>query len=103
MRVLVRPVFLCDVEDCADYLATESGEPVARRWKESLDKAIAVISKFPEIGRIRQDLPVPGIRTFFLKAFPRYLILYRLEGGAIELLRVRHGMMHLPDLFAAES
>ena len=99
MRLVVRPVFLRDVQDCADYLVAESGEPVARKWKTSLDKAIALISKFPEIGRIRPDLPVPGIRTFFLKDFPRYLIFYRLEGGSTELLRVRHGMMHLPDLF----
>jgi plasmid stabilization system protein ParE len=42
---------------------------------------------------------LPGIRTFFLREFPRYLVFYRLEQGAIELLRVKHGMMHLPGLF----
>ena len=34
-----------------------------------------------------------------IKEFPRYLVFYRLEQGAIELLRVKHGMMHLPGLF----
>ena len=99
MRVLKRPVFLLDVSECADYLFTEAGEEVARRWKDSLDKTMALISKFPEIGRLRHDLPFPGIRTFFLKEFPRYLVFYRLEAEAIDLLRVRHGMMHLPGLF----
>jgi toxin ParE1/3/4 len=99
VRIIKRPVFLSDVEECADYLFTESGEAVARRWKESLDRTIALISKFPEIGQIRKDLPVPGIRTFLLKAFPRYLVFYRLDGATIELLRIRHGMMHLPGLF----
>ena len=102
MRVVKRPLFLSDVEDCADYLVSESGEAVARRWKESLNKAIALISRFPEIGRIRQDLPTPGVRTFFLRDFPRYLIFYRSGGGTIELLRIRHGMMYLPDLFEPE-
>jgi len=99
MRLLRRPVFLLDVADCADYLFMEAGEDVARLWKESLDKTIALISKFPEIGRLRHDLPLPGIRTFFLREFPRYLVFYRFEQGAIELLRVKHGMMHLPELF----
>jgi plasmid stabilization system protein ParE len=99
VRIIKRPVFLSDVEDCADYLFTESGEAAAGRWKESLDKTIPLISKFPEIGQIRKDLPVPGIRTLFLKGFPRYLVFYRLDGANLELLRVRHGMMHLPGLF----
>ena len=99
MRIVKRPLFLLDVEQCAEYLATESNEPTARRWKDSLNKAIALISKFPEIGQIRRDLPIQNIRTFFLKGFPRYLIFYRWADDEIELLRVRHGMMHLPGLF----
>jgi plasmid stabilization system protein ParE len=92
-----------DVADCADYLFTERGEKVARRWKEALDETVALLSRFPEIGRVRHDLPFSGIRTFFLKEFPRYLIFYRLEGGTLDLLRVRHGMMHLPSLFETEA
>ena len=99
MKVDKRPVFLLDVGDAADYLFTEAGEDVARRWKESLDQTIALITRFPEIGRLRHDLPFPGMRTFFLKEFPRYLVFYRLEKGTVELLRVKHGMMHLPGLF----
>jgi len=103
MKVVKRPSFLLDVADCADYLCTEAGEEVARRWKESLDRTISQLSKFPEIGRPRHDLPFPGVRTFFLKEFPRYLVFYRLEKGALDLLRIRHGMMHLPGLFETAS
>ena len=67
MRIVKRPIFLLDVADCADYLFAEGGEEVARRWKESLDQTVALLSKFPEIGRVRHDLPFSGIRTFFLK------------------------------------
>jgi len=103
MKVIRRPIFLADVTDCADYLFTEAGEDVAARWKESLIDATALISQFPEIGRVRHDLPFAGIRTFFLKDFPRYLVFYRIARGRIELLRVRHGMMHLPGLFESET
>jgi hypothetical protein len=34
-----------------------------------------------------------------VKGFPNWLVFYRIEGGKIELLRVKHGMMHLPGLF----
>jgi hypothetical protein len=30
-------------------------------------------------------------------------VFYRISDGQIEFLRVKHGMMHLPDLFESES
>lgn len=99
MTVTKRPRFLLDIEECAEYLFVEAGEDVARRWKDALDHAVALIVENPEIGRLRHDLPVPGIRSFFLSEFPRYLVFYRVGGQKIDLLRVRHGMMHLPGLF----
>lgn len=100
MKLFYRPLFLADVTECADYLASEAGESVASAWYESLQKSIQHIQKTPEIGRLRQDLPTLGIRTLNLRKYPKYLIFYRLEKGKIELLRVRHGMMNLPELFS---
>jgi plasmid stabilization system protein ParE len=102
MRLIYRPLFLADVEACADYLASEANEAVVAAWHQALKKALQRIQEVPEIGRVRQDLPLPGIRSLNLRQYPNYLIFYRLEKGAIELLRVRHGMMHLPDLFSDE-
>lgn len=99
MKLLKRPSFLLDVEECAEYLLDEAGDEVAQTWRRSLHRALALIAKFPEIGRARIDLPVPGIRTFHLKEFPRYLVFYRLLPQGVELLRIRHGMTHLPGLF----
>ena len=103
MKVIRRPLFLLDVEECADYLFVEAGEATAFGWRDSLKRTVAMIAKFPEMGRLRHDLPIPGVRTFFLKEFPRYLVFYRVSATAVELLRVRHGMMHLPGLFEEGS
>ena len=103
MKISRRPVFLSDVEDCADYLVSEASEEIARKWKKALTRTIALMSKSPEIGRIRRDLPFPGIRSFFVTGYPRYLVFYRISGDTLELLRVRHGMMHLPGLFEAAA
>jgi toxin ParE1/3/4 len=99
MKLNKRPIFLADVAECADYLCTEAGEDVAQRWKQALDRTLSLLGKFPELGRLRRDLPYPGVRSFFLKEFPRYLIFYRIEQHSLDLLRIRHGMMHLPGLF----
>jgi plasmid stabilization system protein ParE len=100
MKLLYRPQFLADVTDCADYLVTEAGEKVATNWYQELKNVVAHIQRTPEIGRLRHDLPVAGIRTFNLRKYPNYLVFYRLEAGTIELLRIRHGMMNLPELFS---
>jgi toxin ParE1/3/4 len=100
VKLVYRPLFLADVEQCADYLSTEGGEAVAAAWYAALKTALEHIQRVPEIGRIRQDLPLPEIRTLNLRKYPNYLVFYRLENNSIELLRVRHGMMNLPELFS---
>jgi plasmid stabilization system protein ParE len=100
VKLVYRPLFLADVEQCADYLSTEADEAVAAAWYQALKKSLEHIQRVPEIGRVRDDLPMPEIRTLNLRKYPNYLIFYRLENNCIELLRVRHGMMNLPELFS---
>jgi toxin ParE1/3/4 len=100
VKLVYRPLFLADVEQCADYISTEAGEAVAAAWYAALKKSLEHIQRVPEIGRVRQDLPMPEIRTLNLRKYPNYLVFYRLENNCIELLRVRHGMMNLSELFS---
>lgn len=100
MKVIYRPLFLSDVAGCADYLCTEANEEVAAAWYLALKKCLEHIERSPEIGRLRHDLPMPEIRTLNLRKYPNYLVFYRIEKSCVELLRVRHGMMNLPELFS---
>ena len=34
-----------------------------------------------------------------MRRYPRYLLFYRWHGETIEILRIKHGMMDLPQLF----
>lgn len=43
------------------------------------------------------DLHPPGIRAFRVKSFPRCPLSGRAQKDAIECLRVKHGMMLLPN------
>src|ERR1700722_15781420 len=67
VRLVYRPLFLADVERCADYISTEAGEAVAAAWYAALKKTLEHIQRVPQIGRVRQDLPMPEIRTLNLR------------------------------------
>jgi len=102
MKVIHRPQFLADLEDGADYLQTDAGDVVVAQWQESVKATVKLIRQFPEIGRLRTDIPIKQIRTLNLRGFSNWLLFYRVGKGRIELLRVKHGMMHLPGLFGSE-
>ena len=102
MKILRRPRFLADLEDTADYLLSEAGDEVVARWRHALKSTIRLIRRSPQIGRLRHDLPIEGVRSFYVKGFPNWLVFYRSGKGQIEFLRVKHGMMHLPGLFGGE-
>jgi plasmid stabilization system protein ParE len=57
----------------------------------------------PDLGRLRQDLTPPGIRSLIVRRYPRYLLFYRWDVDTIEILRIKHGMMDLPRLFGGEA
>jgi plasmid stabilization system protein ParE len=101
MKAIGRPLFLRDVDEAADYLFTESGEATALSWRDEPKRTLNLIRDFPEIGRLRSDLPIKDIPTFQLRDFPNGLVFYRVD-GQIEFLRAQHGMMHLPGLFESE-
>jgi len=54
------------------------------------------------LGAFGTICPCPESELFSSIDFPATWFFYRLEQQEIELLRVRHGMMHLPGLFDAK-
>jgi addiction module RelE/StbE family toxin len=102
VKTVYRPQFWADVEDGVTYLADNASPEIATRWHEAVMQTVANLEQHPLLGRLRQDLKPPGIRSLVLRPFPRYLLFYRVEGDALEILRVKHGMMNLPALFGGE-
>ena len=102
MRAVFRPQFWLDLEDGVAYLTTNASVETARRWHEEVMTAVARVEKQPDLGRRRRDLNPPDIRTLMVRRFPRYLLFYRWTPDVLEILRIKHGMMDLPSLFAPE-
>lgn len=98
MQLVTRPRFYLDVAEEVEYLAIKAGSETALHWRQCLEDTIASLLTHPHLGRQRPDLQPPGVRSWRIKKFRRWLILYAVRGDVLVLLRVRYGMMDLPSL-----
>jgi len=98
MELVTRPQFYLDISGEVEYLARRGGPEVAVRWHRALDQTIQQLLRHPHIGRQRTDLKPPGIRSWRVNDFRRWLIFYAVRENTIVLLRVRYGMMDLSAL-----
>ena len=98
MTINVRPFFYLDIAQEAAWLAEHANEQIASRWAEALWTTISNIEKFPLLGRLRPDLPFPGVRTWRVCGFEKWLVFYGVRETTLVIYRVRHGSMNLMKL-----
>jgi plasmid stabilization system protein ParE len=98
MNVIVRPQFYLDIGEEVFWLLSNAGPDVAQRWHEAVWQTIELLQAHPHIGRERKDLAQPGIRSWRVKSFPRWLVFYSLRDGNVAIYRVRSGLMNLSRL-----
>ena len=84
-----------DIEQIADYIASQSGLDRADCFLSNLDAKFAKIAQFPNIGRQRDEI-LPLLRSL---SIDNYLILYMPIGQDVEILRVVSGYRDLSALF----
>jgi plasmid stabilization system protein ParE len=91
-----RPRFLLDLAEELHWLKDKAGAEVAERWYDALLATIQFIEKNPITGRERKDLFPPGIRSWRVRGFTRWLIFYRVTTERKTVFyRVRSGTMNL--------
>lgn len=96
MKTLKRPRFLLDLGEELTWLNEHAGPEVAERWYDALLATIDFIGKNPRVGRERKDLMPPGIRSWRIQDFPRWLVFYRItDQGTVIFYHVRSGTMNL--------
>lgn len=89
-----------DVEDLADYIGVERGNPhAAREFLTEFYRKCEVYARQPEMGDMRKDLS-EGIRSFTFKR--NYVVIYRPLDDGIDVLRVFHGVRDYRRLFGGE-
>jgi plasmid stabilization system protein ParE len=91
-----RPRFLLDLAEELIWLKEKAGAEVAERWYDALLATIQFIQRNPFVGRKREDLSPPGIRSWRVRGFPRWLIFYAVtHKKEVVFYRVRSGTMNL--------
>ena len=79
-----------------DYLAREASPDVADEQLRSLDRACEALAQWPHSGRARDEL-FRGVRSIAVEA---YVIFYRVEDSAIEIVRVLHQRLDVDAIFS---
>jgi plasmid stabilization system protein ParE len=98
VNVRVRPAFYEDLAREQLWLLEHASAEVADRWHEAVWATIQFLERNPALGRIRSDLDRPGIRSWRVNDFKRWLIFYGERDDDLILFRIVSGAMNLPAL-----
>jgi toxin ParE1/3/4 len=79
------------LDEIADYIQ-ERNPDAARRVGERIREVIALVGEIPLLGR---EGALPGTREMVVPGLP-YVIVYRIEDGAVAVLGVYHGAQQRP-------
>ena len=92
MRIRWTRKALANLEEHAEYIARD--DPVAAaQIVDKIYHAIQMLSDHPGVGRSGR---VPGTRELVVSGTP-YIVPYRVQKQAVEILRVFHGSRRWPD------
>jgi toxin ParE1/3/4 len=95
MAYRLAPQAEADLEDVAFYIFLDSGSlEIADRLIQSITERFDLLDTYPRAGRARDDLR-PGIRGF---PVGEYILLYRIEGSTVVILRIVRGSRDLEAL-----
>lgn len=97
-RVIRRAAADGDVETIIDHYLAVTGADVALGFVDALEVALLHLSRHPATGspKYALELNLPGLRSWPLGRFP-YLVFYFERAQEVEIWRVLHDMLDLPD------
>lgn len=98
-QVVISAPASADIRGSLEYLAVRS-ETAADRFLDSVGSTAHWLSRVPGAGH---ESVVPGLRQIRVQGFPNHLLVYRLVGDTLEVVRVVHGARDLPTVLKKED
>ncbi len=86
MKIVWAPLAVDRMEEAVRFIAQDKPD-AARSWAEQLLARVDQVAQFPESGRIVPELGRDDIREI---VHGSHRVIYRLAGGEIRILTVRH-------------
>jgi plasmid stabilization system protein ParE len=83
----------------AKYLRARN-QAAAEAFLNRLREARRSLAQFPKMGREKDSLPIPGLMRLVVGD---YVMDYDLNGEVVEIVSIRHGRQHDPDLAKDED
>ena len=98
--ILVRRAAERDLDEQAEYLATQGNLERALRFYRAAEVTFELLASRPWIGKVNQFRSrfLINVRTFPLKGFPKHLVFYLPIEHGVEIIRVLHGARDLEIL-----
>lgn len=90
VSVTWRPAASADLLAIVEYIA-EDNLDAAQGLKDDIEAKAAQLAQHPTLGRVGR---VKGTRE--LVAHPNYILIYRMAGKVVEVLRVKHARQQWP-------
>jgi toxin ParE1/3/4 len=98
-----RAIVIQDLIAIATYISIDNLD-AGDRFLYAAEATFQKIAKLPEIGRISgfAHPELTQIRQYPIKGFKNYLIFYRLQTDAIDIMRVLHGAQEIEFILAPD-
>ena len=103
-RVIPRLVAENDLDEVFNYYLENAGAKVAEDFAVDFARTSRLISEFPGLGSPKYsfDIGLEKVRFMSMKKFP-YLIFYSEEEHYIDVWRVLHSHMNMPEHLSASD
>lgn len=87
-----------DIDAAFEYYLANAGSEIAIAFMDEYERAALHLAKYPLTGspRLGHTLAIPDLRQWPLRRFP-YLIIYSDLEHTVEIWRVLHGRVDIPE------
>lgn len=104
-KVSFRPRAWKDVQESAEYLATEASDEIAERFLDSVMNLAHTLVRTPHIGSpcSFRNLLLRRVRGLPVTGFENWLIFYQATDERIDIIRVLHGARDISAIFDQDS
>ncbi len=92
LRLIVSDAAREDLNQVFDYIQADN-PTAAEKFLNQIEASLSTLSSFPSRGKLARDESLRA-RDYRILVIGEYLAFYRIQGSAVNIIRVIHGRRH---------